>query len=176
MNNYFSVSSLADLSALEVHRLYKLRVDVFVHEQHCAYAEIDDIDALPTTFHVQAFEGPAGREPVGTARLFPDTAAGFAHKCLGSVDLPHDGDLWQLGRVCTAQSVRGSGLGAEILRQTLRLAHEQDPERDIVITAQVPLEDYYGRFGFVRCGEIFDWDGMDHLPMVRPAGPVGQPS
>lgn len=172
MKNFFSVSALADLSPLEVHRLYKLRVDVFVHEQRCAYAEIDDIDALPTTFHVRAFESPSNPALVGTARLFPDTAAGFSGKCLGTVELPHTGDYWQLGRVCTAPSVRGSGLGAEILRQTLRLAFEKDPGRDVVITAQVPLENYYGQFGFVRCGDIFDWDGMDHLPMIRQAGPV----
>ncbi|MEZ2122672.1 MULTISPECIES: GNAT family N-acetyltransferase [unclassified Corynebacterium] len=167
MNTYFTVSNLNQMSALEVHRIYKLRVDVFVNEQQCPYAEIDDTDALPTTFHIQAND----RNGVlaGYARIYPDTGAGFRSKCGGSVEIDDDSQLWQFGRFCIAPEARGTGLGKRIMEDTLKLAHEQNPDAAVVITAQTPLRSYYESYGFTVCGDEFDWDGMMHLPMVRPA-------
>ena len=45
MPHFISAAPLGQLAALDVHQLYKLRVDVFVHEQRCPYAEIDATDA-----------------------------------------------------------------------------------------------------------------------------------
>nr|MDT0251891.1 hypothetical protein [Endozoicomonas sp.] len=45
---------------LDGHTLYqllKLRVDVFVVEQQCAYPELDDKDNLPSTRHVFLMDG-----------------------------------------------------------------------------------------------------------------------
>ena len=42
-----SLKSLHEMTPLEVHQLYKLRVDVFVAEQNCPFKEIDDQDASP---------------------------------------------------------------------------------------------------------------------------------
>ena len=44
--------SLVEMTPFEVHQLYKLRVDVFVAEQHCPYNEIDGQDADPDTRHI----------------------------------------------------------------------------------------------------------------------------
>src|SRR5699024_8165775 len=49
-----SASPLAQMGPLDVHALYKLRVDVFVAEQDCPYAEIDETDADPGTTHLLA--------------------------------------------------------------------------------------------------------------------------
>ena len=51
-----SLKSLHEMTPLEVHQLYKLRVDVFVAEQNCPFNEIDDQDANPETRHILAFE------------------------------------------------------------------------------------------------------------------------
>ena len=51
--------SLVEMTPFEVHQLYKLRVDVFVAEQHCPYNEIDDQDADPDTRHILAFDREA---------------------------------------------------------------------------------------------------------------------
>lgn len=149
MNNYFAVSHLTQLSALEVHKLYKLRVDVFVHEQRSPYAEIDDIDALPTTNHMQAWD--SDKHLLGTARLYPEN------------------DRWHLGRVCVAKPYRGTGLGAEIMHQTLRLAFEQNPEFDVFIEAQEQHLKFYENLGFKAIGEAFDLDGVSHVPMLLKA-------
>ncbi|MFI5505514.1 GNAT family N-acetyltransferase [Corynebacterium kutscheri] len=148
MNAIFSVARLADLSSLELHRIYKLRVDVFVQEQHCAYAEIDDIDAANTTVHFQACSTTEPSELIGYARMYP-TEHGL-----------------QLGRLVVSPAHRGTGLAAELMFQALRWAHEQHPESDIMLNAQLPLQEYYEAYGFVPAGEPFDDEGISHLPMA----------
>ena len=54
MPHIITAAPLGQLAALDVHQLYKLRVDVFVHEQRCPYAEIDATDADPQTIHLLA--------------------------------------------------------------------------------------------------------------------------
>ncbi|MCK7661799.1 GNAT family N-acetyltransferase [Corynebacterium antarcticum] len=167
MNTYFTVSNLNQMSALEVHRIYKLRVDVFVNEQQCPYAEIDDTDALPDTLHIRANDRAGAL--AGYARIHPDIGAGFRAKCGGGVDIGDERVLWQFGRFCLAPGARGTGLGAEIMKDALKLAKEQNPGADVALTAQTALRDYYESYGFRVCGDEFDWDGMTHLPMLRPA-------
>ncbi len=161
MTTYFSVSHLAELSPLEVHQLYKLRVDVFVHEQKTPYAEIDDVDALDSTFHVLAWSNNRdGRQLVGTARLFPTE---------------HEGErVMQLGRVCVLPSHRGKGLAPELLHQTLRLSFEQEPGREVVLTAQEPLIGYYTDLGFEANGELFDDAEVAHQPMRLGVGKLAE--
>ena len=68
------------LSTRQLHDLIRLRIDVFVVEQTCAYAELDGRDLEPGTRHVWAEE------------------AGAAVACLRVLD---DGDARRIGRVCT---------------------------------------------------------------------------
>ncbi len=161
MTTFYAVSQLAELSPLEVHRLYKLRVDIFVNEQQAPYAEIDDIDALPTTLHVLAWNNDGGQtELVGTARLFPSEWEGAP--------------VMKLGRVCVTSSRRGDGLAQELLRQTLRLSFEQQPGRDVVLDAQEPLIGYYREFGFEPIGEMFHDVTVPHQPMKLTAGRLAE--
>ncbi|GAB3694172.1 GNAT family N-acetyltransferase [Corynebacterium nasicanis] len=127
---------------MQVHQLYKLRVDVFVHEQQCTYAEIDDTDALDTTVHICAWSGD---ELLGTARLFP-VAEGL-----------------QFGRFCLAPQARGTGLARQIMSQAL----EFGAGRDMLLDAQAPLVPYYEAYGFSPSGELFDDAGVPHQPMRR---------
>lgn len=130
---------------MEVHRLYKLRVDVFVHEQRCPYPEIDDIDARETTVHIRAVDGD---ELLGTARIFP--AGGYM----------------QFGRFALHPRARGTGLGADIMQAALELARRQG-HPTVFLEAQSPLVGYYRGFGFEVCGEEFMDEGIPHTPMIR---------
>ncbi|MGP6174697.1 GNAT family N-acetyltransferase [Corynebacterium sp. A21] len=156
MTIFYAVSNLADLSSLEVHRLYKLRVDIFVHEQLTAYAEIEDIDAAEGTMHVLAWNaakinGEVSRELVGASRLHLDTFAGD--------------EVVRLGRIAVTSTERGTGLAAELIENSLRFAAERAPGKDVIISAQSPLQSYYEGYGFEVCGEAFDDSGVAHLPM-----------
>lgn len=74
MPHFISAAPLGQLAALDVHQLYKLRVDFFVHEQRCPYAEIDATDADPQTVHLLAWDADT-HELLGTARVFPAAPA-----------------------------------------------------------------------------------------------------
>ena len=139
---YFAVSHLAQLSALEVHKLYKLRVDIFVHEQKTPYAEIDDADALDTTFHVLNWD--ADKNLIATARVYPSVINGK--------------DVVQIGRVCVAENHRHQGIGEELMRQT---------GLDVFLEAQTKQRDFYEDFGFEAVGEEFTIEGVPHLPMLK---------
>jgi ElaA protein len=59
---------------------------------------------------------------------------------------------------------RGEALGRELVRRALaRLA--QQPCRDVQISAQLYLEDFYAQFGFVRTSKPYDDTGILHIDM-----------
>lgn len=161
MTTYFSVSTLSELAPLEVHHLYKLRTDVFVAEQATPYAEIDDVDAHPDTRHMLMWRnGDTPKRLIGTARVYPSTIDGQ--------------DFAQLGRLVIAKDKRGTGQARELLFQALRLASETYPGRDVYLTAQLPLVDYYAGYGFAPAGETYDDSGVEHQPMVLPADKLAE--
>ena len=139
-------STLAELGPLDVHALYKLRVDVFVAEQDCPYAEIDDVDADPGTTHLLA-RTPDG-ELVATLRVF------------GSKD---HGGVMRIGRVCTSPAWRRRGVASRVIGRGLELCGDGPVE----IGAQSYLERWYEQFGFVRCGPDYLDGRIPHLPMRR---------
>lgn len=147
-------SALSGLGPLDVHALYKLRVDVFVAEQDCPYAEIDDVDADPGTTHLLAWlpsgEPGGGEELAATIRVFGSDV---------------HGSVMHIGRVCTAARWRGRGLAGELVRRGLELC----AGRPVEIGAQSHLEDWYRGFGFVRCGDEYLDERIPHIPMRREA-------
>jgi ElaA protein len=139
-----------DLTTDALHGLLRLRVDVFVVEQRCAYAELDGRDLDPGTLHLVL--GPDAA-PLGYLRL-----------------LTEPGGQRRIGRVCTAAAARGRGLS----RRLLVAALIEVGDAPCVLDAQEHLTALYGGFGFVPSGPGYDWDGVPHVPMRRPHG--GAPS
>lgn len=143
---------LESMSALEVHDVYKLRVDVFVVEQAETWPEIDDLDAEPATMHLRAYDdAPEDGSPVlvGVARVLPaETADGR--------------EAVRIGRVCVAADHRSRGIGAALIEEALSLA-----DGPFVLDAQEHLEGWYAGFGFVRDGETFLEGTVPHVPMRR---------
>ncbi|MDN8577984.1 GNAT family N-acetyltransferase [Corynebacterium sanguinis] len=137
-----AISPLAGLTALQAHALFKLRVDVFVVEQQCPFAEIDDIDAHPDTRHLLAWDDS---ELLGCARVFPtDSGSRF-------------------GRFVVDPAARGTGLGHDIVRTGIDYTRRFPG--DLVIEAQSGLVGYYAGFGFVAEGEEFLDAGIPHVTM-----------
>lgn len=140
-----TASALPELGPLDVHALYKLRVDVFVAEQDCPYAEIDNVDVDPATTHLLARgPGQGPTELAATLRVFGD-------------------DVMHLGRVCTAPEWRGQGIAAQLIRMGLELCGD----RPVEIGAQSYLEQWYEQFGFVRSGPEYLDERIPHIPMRR---------
>lgn len=169
MPHFISAAPLGQLAALDVHQLYKLRVDVFVHEQRCPYAEIDATDADPQTIHLLAWDADS-HELLGTARVFPaapaDDAA-LSDATPAGTTLAGIGA--QIGRFALAPAVRGTGLGRKLFQAAIDLGERMRPGQPLYLEAQAGLVDYYASFGFTPIGEPFDDEGVPHQPMLRPA-------
>ncbi|MDZ7918259.1 MAG: GNAT family N-acetyltransferase [Rhodococcus sp. (in: high G+C Gram-positive bacteria)] len=136
---------LAVVDPSTLYRIMALRVEVFVHEQKIVdEAELDGADLLPTTklFWIQDENG----EVVATLRVLVD-------------------DTVHIGRVATAAAGRGRGYAGELVEAALK-AYPGAVE----ISAQAHLENWYGRFGFVRVGEQYLEAGIPHVKMLTRAG------
>jgi len=131
----------AELSGNEVHDILRLRVDVFVVEQNCAYAEIDGRDIEASTRHVWV-GGADG--PAAYVRVLDDGAAR------------------RIGRVVTHPAARGEGLAARLVDHVVGSG-----EGPWVLDAQSHLEHWYVARGFVVDGAEFVEDGIPHVPMRR---------
>lgn len=135
---------LTELDPVTLYALLRLRVDVFVVEQECAYPELDGVDVEPSTEHLWIEVDGA---PVATLRTLVD-GAGTHH----------------LGRVATRVEHRGRGYAAALVQEALA----RIGPHPVQIAAQAHLEGWYERFGFHRDGEDYLEDGIPHLPMIRP--------
>lgn len=136
------VASFADLTTDQLYAVLRLRVDVFVVEQACAYPELDGRDTEPGTEHLWV---DVDGEVAAYVRVLEEDSHAI------------------IGRVVTVDGHRGRGYAAQLIRVAL----ERIGNRPTRIGAQTHLEQWYAQFGFVRSGPDYDDDGIMHLPMVR---------
>ncbi|MEV0292871.1 GNAT family N-acetyltransferase [Nocardia sp. NPDC050710] len=135
-----------DLDTATLYQLLKLRVEVFVVEQKCAYPELDGLDLLPETRH---FWLDDEGEVISTLRLLEEHAGGVKS--------------FRIGRLCTAAPVRGHGYTTRLVKAALA----EVGSATVRLSAQTYLVDMYAKFGFKPDGEEFVEDGIMHLPMRR---------
>ncbi|WP_228002764.1 GNAT family N-acetyltransferase [Nocardia australiensis] len=135
-----------DLDTATLYQLLKLRVEVFVVEQKCAYPELDGLDLLPETRH---FWLDDEGEAICTLRLLEE----------------HDDGVksFRIGRLCTAVPARGHGYTTRLLQAALA----EVGSATVRLNAQTYLMDMYAKHGFKPDGDEFDDDGIMHLPMRR---------
>ncbi len=141
-----------ELATATLYGLLRLRVDVFVVEQRCAYPELDGRDLDPGTVHLWTADPSTSGAP---------ETHGAPTACLRLLTEP--GGVRRIGRVCTARAARGRGLTRALLAAAL---HEIG-DATCVLDAQAHLTALYGGFGFTADGPGYDWDGVLHVPMRR---------
>ena len=129
-----------DLTAAELYAILRLRAEVFVIEQACAYLDPDGRDLEPGTTHLWLPDGPACAAYV---RVRTEPEGGH-----------------RIGRVVTAAAHRGRHLTGRLLDEAL--SHLAGP---VVLDAQSHLVAVYERHGFVPSGPEFVEDGIPHTPM-----------
>lgn len=134
--------ALADLSPLVLYELLKIRSDVFVVEQDCAYPDLDGRDTEPGAVHFWA------------------EVDGEVAACLRRLREP-DGSV-RIGRIATRSDQRGRGLAAALIDAALA-----GVGTGVLLDAQEQLEGWYERLGFERVGTTFVEDGIAHVPMRR---------
>ena len=134
--------AFADLTARQLHDLLRLRIDVFVVEQRCPYAELDGRDTEPATRHIWISDGNS--RPRAYLRLLDD------------------GDERRIGRVVVRTDDRRHGLARTLVTHAVH-AHRGP----WVLDAQTYLQSWYEGLGFHVCGVPFVQDGIPHVPMRR---------
>jgi ElaA protein len=135
--------SFDELTTRELYDLLRLRTDVFVVEQSCAYPEMDGKDPLCT--HLLAYEDS---QLAAYARWYPD------------------GEQVVLGRIVTRGDLRKRGLNRRLMARVL----DAVGARPIRISAQRYLEQYYQSLGFETVSDPYDDFGISHVDMVRQHG------
>jgi predicted GNAT family N-acyltransferase len=122
----------------------RLRRLVFIEEQGVDEAdEVDDKD--DDAIHLLATV--SGR-PVGTARLL------------------HDGNTGKIGRVCVIRDLRGTGLGAALIRACVDQFRAMPGIERVKLGAQTQALGFYERLGFQPVGAIYQDAGIAHRDMV----------
>ena len=138
-----------ELSTNQLFELLKLRVDVFVVEQECAYPELDEKDRHRETRHLLGY---IDNQMVAYARLLP---SGLSYPSVS------------IGRVATHKNIRGQGVGTLLLEQAINTCEGIWENQDIEIGAQEYLVSFYRRFKFVPTSPMYLEDGIPHIDMKR---------
>ncbi|MTI49857.1 GNAT family N-acetyltransferase [Sporosalibacterium faouarense] len=142
----WQIKHFKELDTMELYKIIKERVDVFVVEQNCPYPECDNKDL--ESYHIFSIdEGNI----VAYARILPK---GISYNEVS------------IGRVLVNQKYRKQGLGKELMENTLRFIKDELNETNIRISAQEYLFKFYCELGFEQVSEIYLEDGIPHLEMI----------
>lgn len=128
----------------------RLRSDIFVVEQNCAYADIDGVD--PKCEHL-CIRDPEQRL-LAYLRLVPP-----------GLKAPQPA----IGRLVVSQTARSLGLGRAAMLEGVARCKTRYPGQDIFLSGQQHLEAFYQSLGFVTFTEPYVEDGIQHVNMLKKA-------
>lgn len=137
-------NELDELTPRALYALLRLRMDVFIVEQNCAFAEIDGKDI--GAFHLRILDGD---ELAAGLRVLP----------------PDDEMPVKIGRVVVAQNYRGYKLGQRLMQEAVGFAQSRFPDQAIELGGQSHLQKFYAFFGFMPVSEEYLEDGIPHIDM-----------
>lgn len=146
--------------------LMKLRVDVFVVEQNCAYPELDEHDIDPATLHLL---GLGDNTLAAYARAMPGlTPPQVVSGALAQLTTARAaGRMVRIGRVVVAPAFRGKALGQTLMQHMISHLDQEHPEQVQFLSAQVPVRDLYESLGFIPVSDGYLEDGIPHIDMLR---------
>lgn len=143
----YSCLSFSELSTKQLYEIMVLRQEVFVVEQDCPYLDADGSDYA--SHHVLGYQAD---KLVTYTRLVPQ---GVSYE-----------DYPSIGRVVSSASVRGKGLGYELMQKSIAYSRELWGDKTIKISAQCYLLKWYGKLGFKAIGEEYLEDDIPHHGMI----------
>lgn len=142
--------AFTELTLQQLYAILRLRQQIFVVEQRCPYLDLDNRDQ--PAIHML---GLHGQELLAYQRCLPP-----------GLSYPES----SLGRVVVSPAMRGQQLGRELVQRGLEFNLTQWPGRDICISAQAHLRDFYAAAGFRAEGSEYLEDDIPHQKMrFRPA-------
>ena len=143
----WTVKTFNELTNGELYQVLRLRAEVFVVEQACAYLDLDNYDQQ--ALHLQ---GVNETGLVAYTRLF---APGIKF------------DMASIGRVVSSPSARGKGFGRQLMEVSIAAVETRWGKIPIKIGAQLYLQKFYESLGFVQSSEMYLEDNIPHIEMIR---------
>ena len=141
------VKSFQELSLEEFHDIIALRIQIFIIEQNCPYQEVDGKDKLA---HHLFFKNEMD-EIIAVSRILPQ---GISYTEVA------------IGRVVVHEDYRGTGLGNQLMADSMNFVRDKYGEVPVRLSAQKHLENYYGNHGFKSTGKEYLEDGIPHVEML----------
>ena len=138
------VKRFQDLTVEELYAILRLRAEIFVVEQNCAYQDLDDIDQ--EAWHVYLKDG---EDIVAYLRVIEKG------KRLDEVSI---------GRVVS--KYRRKGIGRQLMEIGKVVAKEQFRAKSVKIGAQIQAQPFYEKAGFVQTSGEYLEDGIPHVYMI----------
>lgn len=135
-----------ELDPHELYQILRLRSEVFVVEQNCAYLDPDNKDQR--SFHLSGWDNSF---LVAYARLLPPGLA-FEEA--------------SIGRVVTHAHYRKTGAGKALMNRAIEKTLQQFNVPTIRIGAQLYLLSFYKSLGFQPSGPEYLEDGIPHIEML----------
>ena len=130
-----------ELNTDELYEILRVRAQIFVVEQDCAYQDIDSLDK--SAYHIFLLNGA---------------------EIKAYLRIVHGMDEIKIGRVLTTE--RGKGYAGIILNEAIKTVKEKLHGEKIVIDAQTYAKGMYEKFGFKQTSEEFLEEGIPHVKMV----------
>lgn len=149
MNQEWIIKPFNDLTPKELYEILRLRSEVFVVEQNCVFLDMDNKDQ--ECHHLM---GILNNQIVAYTRLVPPG---------------HIYEQPSIGRVVTALEIRNSGIGKELIRQSISGIQKLYGDTSIKIGAQLYLKRFYESFGFKQISNVYMEDGIEHIYMLKKA-------
>lgn len=141
------IKKYGELTCDELYDILKLRCEVFVVEQNCAYCDPDGLDKQAA--HVILADGD---RVVATARILP---AGTRFRQVS------------IGRVVVDPGYRKRSLGKLLMDKAIAYATDILSAKEIKISAQLYLRKFYEDLGFKQVTDVYDEDGIPHIGMLH---------
>ena len=133
-----------ELTTNELYELLRVRSEVFVVEQNCAYQDLDGDD----------------QKSIHLWLTVEDKVVALARVCPAGTHLKEI----SIGRVITTE--RGKGYGKQIMLHAIDAAVEYFGATIIDIEAQEYAKGFYERVGFRQSSDTFILDGIPHIKMT----------
>ena len=141
-----TVFKYQDLGPDRLYEILKLRSEVFVVEQKCAYQDLDNKDEK--ALHLV---GEENNKIIAYTRIF------------------RKGDFFKnssIGRVLVKKEYRNKDYGRKIMISSIEKLKEDPKEEKIELSAQKYLLKFYSELGFEKTGEEYLEDNIPHVKMI----------
>ncbi|KZK80396.1 putative N-acetyltransferase YjcF [Pseudovibrio sp. Ad13] len=146
MSQFLELKDFNEFNVEQLYALLKLRCDVFIVEQQCAYPDIDGLD--PVSKHILVMND-----------------AGHILGALRILQKYDDGDVFKISRVLVSKDARGQGIAGKLMNAALSYCAATNDDARVELQAQDYLKDFYGGLGFYATSETYLDDGIPHIDM-----------